>query len=304
MTLAFLSAFQQGAHPAIVALPQDGARLAAVRPLTMPEPPPLISSTKQGGSITQVLCAVEKALHFQTQWSKRCEKTALFCSSGHPRPAAQSSSWLGPWQDAPHTDGAVLDGAEESGWVKRDAPLLPRFRKLLLFTVPLFSFPPPGQQVHFLWSNKSSYRLTAYHLKLTCRLSRHLMRVLLGEVGRCLCLKQPLCLGPLFMVRQPSSWKCLRFRLDHTGVTWGQIWECTRLTQTRLKPLFKNQGVEFTGARLIWQRLERMWGMEGKKSHVHVCRAGRHKADRVQGSHYWIMFYWLCEACVCSNCSD
>lgn len=51
MNLLFISAFQQGAHPAIVGLPQD-ARLAAVRPLT--EPPPLISSTKQGGSITQV----------------------------------------------------------------------------------------------------------------------------------------------------------------------------------------------------------------------------------------------------------
>lgn len=60
------SAFQQGAHPAIVGLSQDGGRLAAVRPLTMPEPPPLISSTKQGGSITQVT----ENLHFQRQWSK------------------------------------------------------------------------------------------------------------------------------------------------------------------------------------------------------------------------------------------
>lgn len=55
--LLFL-AFQQGAHPSIVGLPQDGGRLATVRPLTMPEPPPLISSTKQGGSITQVLYTV------------------------------------------------------------------------------------------------------------------------------------------------------------------------------------------------------------------------------------------------------
>uniref|UniRef100_A0A3Q0SM03 Nuclear receptor corepressor 2 n=1 Tax=Amphilophus citrinellus TaxID=61819 RepID=A0A3Q0SM03_AMPCI len=37
-------------HPS---LPQDSGRLAAVRPLTMPEPPPLISSSKPGGSITQ-----------------------------------------------------------------------------------------------------------------------------------------------------------------------------------------------------------------------------------------------------------
>lgn len=60
MNVLFVSAFQQGAHPAIVGLPQDGGRLAAVRPLPMPEPPPLISSTKQGGSITQVLYSVKK----------------------------------------------------------------------------------------------------------------------------------------------------------------------------------------------------------------------------------------------------
>lgn len=60
MNLLLVSAFQQGGHPAIVGLPQDGGRLAAVRPLPMPEPPPLISSTKQGGSITQVLYSVKK----------------------------------------------------------------------------------------------------------------------------------------------------------------------------------------------------------------------------------------------------
>ncbi len=47
-------AFQQAGHPSLPTLPQDGGRLAAVRPLTMPEPPPLISSSKPGGSITQV----------------------------------------------------------------------------------------------------------------------------------------------------------------------------------------------------------------------------------------------------------
>lgn len=47
------SAFQQAGHPLIPSLSQDSGRLAAVRPL-MPEPPPLISSTKPGGSITQV----------------------------------------------------------------------------------------------------------------------------------------------------------------------------------------------------------------------------------------------------------
>uniref|UniRef100_A0A8C8A3W6 Nuclear receptor corepressor 2 n=1 Tax=Oryzias sinensis TaxID=183150 RepID=A0A8C8A3W6_9TELE len=48
-----LSAFQQAGHPSLSALPQDSVRLAAVRPLSMPEPPPLISSSKPGGSITQ-----------------------------------------------------------------------------------------------------------------------------------------------------------------------------------------------------------------------------------------------------------
>lgn len=47
-------AFQQGGHPSLPGLPQDSGRLAAVRPLTMTEPPPLIPSTKPGGSITQV----------------------------------------------------------------------------------------------------------------------------------------------------------------------------------------------------------------------------------------------------------
>uniref|UniRef100_A0AAX7TQC4 Nuclear receptor corepressor 2 n=1 Tax=Astatotilapia calliptera TaxID=8154 RepID=A0AAX7TQC4_ASTCA len=49
--LIHLPAFQPSGHPS---LPQDSGRLAAVRPLTMPEPPPLISSSKPGGSITQV----------------------------------------------------------------------------------------------------------------------------------------------------------------------------------------------------------------------------------------------------------
>uniref|UniRef100_A0A8C5ELJ4 Nuclear receptor corepressor 2-like n=1 Tax=Gouania willdenowi TaxID=441366 RepID=A0A8C5ELJ4_GOUWI len=39
-------------HPSLSNLPPDSGRLVAVRPL-MPEPPPLISSTKPGGSITQ-----------------------------------------------------------------------------------------------------------------------------------------------------------------------------------------------------------------------------------------------------------
>ncbi|KAF7199803.1 nuclear receptor corepressor 2 isoform X3 [Nothobranchius furzeri] len=47
------SPFQPAGHPSLSGLPQDSVRLAAVRPLTMPEPPPLISSSKPGGSITQ-----------------------------------------------------------------------------------------------------------------------------------------------------------------------------------------------------------------------------------------------------------
>uniref|UniRef100_A0A3B3U7X8 Nuclear receptor corepressor 2 n=1 Tax=Poecilia latipinna TaxID=48699 RepID=A0A3B3U7X8_9TELE len=39
--------------PSLAGLPQDSVRLAAVRPLSMPDPPPLISSNKPGGSITQ-----------------------------------------------------------------------------------------------------------------------------------------------------------------------------------------------------------------------------------------------------------
>lgn len=35
--------------------------------------------------------------------------------SGHPCAVAQPSSWVGPREDAPHTDGVVLDGPEESG---------------------------------------------------------------------------------------------------------------------------------------------------------------------------------------------
>lgn len=44
-------AYQPAGHGS---MPQDAGRLAAVRPLAMPEPPPLISSNKPGGSITQV----------------------------------------------------------------------------------------------------------------------------------------------------------------------------------------------------------------------------------------------------------
>ncbi|KAM9744671.1 nuclear receptor corepressor 2 isoform 3-T4 [Menidia menidia] len=51
--LLHFSTFQQAGHPSLSALPQDSVRLAPVRPLTMPEPPPLISSSKPGGSITQ-----------------------------------------------------------------------------------------------------------------------------------------------------------------------------------------------------------------------------------------------------------
>ncbi|GLD72255.1 nuclear receptor corepressor 2 isoform X1 [Lates japonicus] len=50
--LLHFNSFQQAGHPSLPSLPQDSGRLAAVRPL-MPEPPPLISSTKPGGSITQ-----------------------------------------------------------------------------------------------------------------------------------------------------------------------------------------------------------------------------------------------------------
>ncbi|XP_024131087.1 nuclear receptor corepressor 2 isoform X2 [Oryzias melastigma] len=51
--LLHFNTFQQAGHPSLSALPQDSVRLAAVRPLSMPEPPPLISSSKPGGSITQ-----------------------------------------------------------------------------------------------------------------------------------------------------------------------------------------------------------------------------------------------------------
>ncbi|XP_054630962.1 nuclear receptor corepressor 2 isoform X2 [Dunckerocampus dactyliophorus] len=47
------NSFQQSGHPGLPGLPQDSGRQAAVRPLIMPEPPPLISSAKPGGSITQ-----------------------------------------------------------------------------------------------------------------------------------------------------------------------------------------------------------------------------------------------------------
>ncbi|MED6272126.1 hypothetical protein CHARACLAT_027109, partial [Characodon lateralis] len=51
--LLHFNAFQQVGHPSFSGLPQDSVRLAAVRPLSMPDPPPLISSNKPGGSITQ-----------------------------------------------------------------------------------------------------------------------------------------------------------------------------------------------------------------------------------------------------------
>uniref|UniRef100_A0A3P9AIK9 Nuclear receptor corepressor 2 n=1 Tax=Esox lucius TaxID=8010 RepID=A0A3P9AIK9_ESOLU len=51
--LHYNPSFQQTGHSGPPGLQQDGARLAAVRPLHMPEPPPLISSNKSGGSITQ-----------------------------------------------------------------------------------------------------------------------------------------------------------------------------------------------------------------------------------------------------------
>lgn len=37
---------------------------------------------------------------------------------GHSGAVAQSRSWLGPWQDALNSDGAAMDGSEESGWVE------------------------------------------------------------------------------------------------------------------------------------------------------------------------------------------
>ncbi|KAG9354845.1 hypothetical protein JZ751_001558, partial [Albula glossodonta] len=46
-------AYQPPPHSIPLGLPQDSSRLAAVRPLHIPEPPPLISSSKPGGSITQ-----------------------------------------------------------------------------------------------------------------------------------------------------------------------------------------------------------------------------------------------------------
>ncbi|XP_064210111.1 nuclear receptor corepressor 2 isoform X6 [Anguilla rostrata] len=47
------ASFQAGPHGVPLGLPQDSGRMAAVRPLHIPEPPPLISSSKPGGSITQ-----------------------------------------------------------------------------------------------------------------------------------------------------------------------------------------------------------------------------------------------------------
>uniref|UniRef100_A0A8C9TBI6 Nuclear receptor corepressor 2 n=1 Tax=Scleropages formosus TaxID=113540 RepID=A0A8C9TBI6_SCLFO len=48
------SAFPPTVHSLPLGLQPEGGRLAAVRPLNIPDPPPLISSTKPGGSITQV----------------------------------------------------------------------------------------------------------------------------------------------------------------------------------------------------------------------------------------------------------
>lgn len=47
--LLHYNSFQQTGHSSLA----ESGRLAAIRPLSMPEPPPLISSTKPGGSITQ-----------------------------------------------------------------------------------------------------------------------------------------------------------------------------------------------------------------------------------------------------------
>ncbi|KAK6313068.1 hypothetical protein J4Q44_G00164150 [Coregonus suidteri] len=51
--LHYNSSFQQAGHSGPPGLQHDGVRLAAGLPLHMPEPPPLISSNKPGGSITQ-----------------------------------------------------------------------------------------------------------------------------------------------------------------------------------------------------------------------------------------------------------
>lgn len=45
--------------------------MAAVRPLTMPDPPPLISSTKPGGSITQVERHADGEASTQSCWHAR-----------------------------------------------------------------------------------------------------------------------------------------------------------------------------------------------------------------------------------------
>lgn len=43
--------------------------------------------------------------------------TKYLFSLGHSSAVAQPSSWVGSWEGASHTDGIVLDGSEESGWV-------------------------------------------------------------------------------------------------------------------------------------------------------------------------------------------
>lgn len=112
------AAFQQSGHPSLPALPQDSGRLAAVRPLTMPEPPPLISSSKPGGSITQVY--IDKSKNWKQSIFLVNHPWELYgsCSSGNSGAVAQSRSRLRPREDALNSDGAAMDGSEESGWVE------------------------------------------------------------------------------------------------------------------------------------------------------------------------------------------
>lgn len=165
MNLAFISAFQQGAHPAIVGLPQDGGRLAAVRPLTIPEPPPLISSTKQGGSITQVMYTVEKNLHFQRQWSKQFKTFAIstkcffyyyfFPLQGTPVQLHSPAHGMDHGKMPPTQMGLSWMDQRKVGewkWLERlNLHFFHNLKNVFLFTDQLFSFPPPGQQVRFLW---------------------------------------------------------------------------------------------------------------------------------------------------------
>uniref|UniRef100_A0A8C8K180 Nuclear receptor corepressor 2 n=1 Tax=Oncorhynchus tshawytscha TaxID=74940 RepID=A0A8C8K180_ONCTS len=73
--LSVISAFQQVGHSGPPGLQQDGIRLAAVRPLHMPEPPPLISSNKPGGSITQVQ-TFRTNMHLTTTSNERVKLTS------------------------------------------------------------------------------------------------------------------------------------------------------------------------------------------------------------------------------------